>query len=64
MSEQFVCPVCGENIPFVWFDPESGYWCNTDTGDVCIIFQGCLWSIASGGNIFEENELEKVHGHE
>lgn len=59
-----MCPVCGENIPFVFFDIESGYWCNTETGDVCIIFQGSLWSVSPGETMFTENKLEKVHGHD
>lgn len=64
MCEQFVCPVCGENLPYVYFDPEASYWCDTDTGDLVIILNGCLWAVRPGESMFSENNLEKLHGHD
>lgn len=64
MSEQFVCPVCSENIPFVFFDPEACYWVDTDTGDLCIIIGGVLWAVRPAENMFGENRLDRLHGHD
>ena len=64
MSEQFVCPVCGENLPYVFFDPEACYWCDADSGDLCVILTGALWAVRPGETMFSENKLERLHGHE
>ena len=60
---QFVCPVCGENFPYVFWDEGSGYWANCETGDIVIVLDAVLYAVISTGEPYAMNELQPIHGH-
>lgn len=63
MAEIFTCPICGQILEHVLWDPDAQYWIFEPTGDVVAITDCALIRVGPSPTPYTANPTEVLHSH-